>query len=49
MYFQEQVTCATTMSTMDKSKLYAVIQISAIIPESLVGQNTIPLTSYSQV
>ncbi|XP_026822234.1 uncharacterized protein LOC113561194 [Rhopalosiphum maidis] len=43
----EQVTCAVMSSSMDKSKIYALIQVTVTIPKSLVAEFDKEITTYS--
>ncbi|XP_026807409.1 uncharacterized protein LOC113550023 [Rhopalosiphum maidis] len=48
MWTIELVNNAINNSTMDKSKIYAMLQVSVIIPTSLAGKNGKQLTSYAK-
>ncbi|XP_060864461.1 uncharacterized protein LOC132940746 [Metopolophium dirhodum] len=43
----EQVTCGVTSSCMDKSKIYALIQMLPVIPENLVPEGAKRISTYS--
>ncbi|CAI6365774.1 unnamed protein product [Macrosiphum euphorbiae] len=43
----EQVTCAVTNSRMDKSKIYAMVQMLPVLPQSLLLEGEKRITTYS--
>ena len=48
-FFQESVTTAVTSSAMDKSKIFVMVLVAAIIPVDIIGDGKIGVTSYTKV